>query len=172
VYFDGNDISEKVPALAFILGDEGSASNIGKKLVASYLYKKMPEAARIDFYKTYGLDKDAIIDHVYTKPHANVFLASLAPFAKKHIEDPFFFNLVREGFLSFLEIHVQCFPESKNVPVHFVGSVAYHFREVLACAMDELKLKMGRMIQKPLDGLLGYHIQHLEEMVHPLKKSS
>lgn len=161
VYFDGSNVSEEVPSLAFILGDEGSASFIGKKLISSFLYKKMPKDLADDFFNTYGLTKDAVIDRVYAKPNANVFLGSLAPFAHKHINKPFIYNIVSDGFRQFIEIHVLCFPQAKNVSVNFVGSVAYHFQVVLEELMNDMGLKMGQIIRRPLDGLINYHLTQL-----------
>jgi len=159
VYFDGENIREEVPALAFILGDEGSASYLGKQVVSNYLYKRLPEAAQKDFWETYQLSKDDIIDRVYNKPNANVFLANFAPFVSKHIESPFFQELVHEGFRQFLEVHVQCYPEAAYTPLHFVGSIAYHFSDILMSEVAHAQLKMGNLVQKPLDGLVAYH-QH------------
>jgi len=59
-YFDGSKIREEVPALAYILGDEGSASFIGKRLVADYLYKLMPAELYADFVATYNPSKEEI----------------------------------------------------------------------------------------------------------------
>lgn len=165
VFFDGENIRETVPALAFILGDEGSASYIGKRLIRAYLYHRMSDEVAEDFYKTYGLDKDTIIDRVYSKPNANVFLGSLSPFAHKHIKDPFFRDIVYKGFYEFLDIHVKSFPESAHCKVNFVGSIAYHFMDVLEEAIKDHGLKMGQVIRRPLDGLVNYHM-------HILPKSS
>lgn len=161
VHFDGENISEVVPALAFILGDEGSASYIGKNLITNFLYQKMPQDLSEDFFKTYGLDKDIVIDKVYSKPHANVFLGSLAPFAHKHINHPFIYNIVSDGFQKFLETHVLCFPDARDLEVNFVGSIAYHFENVLMDLMGKMDLKLGRIIRRPLDGLINYHLTQL-----------
>lgn len=161
VYFDGENIREEVPALAFILGDEGSASYFGKRVVADYLYKKMPEAAREDFYQTYKLTKDEIIDRVYNQPGANVFLADFAPFVSKHIDSPYFQEIVHQGFRAFIETHVLCYPEAAQVPVHFVGSVAYHLSDILMAEVERAELRAGNIVQKPLKGLIEYHRKHL-----------
>ena len=42
-HFDGEEVTQDVPALAYILGDEASGSYLGKKLIAAYLYKKLPK---------------------------------------------------------------------------------------------------------------------------------
>lgn len=161
VHFDGENISEVVPALAFILGDEGSASYIGKNLITNFLYQKMPKDLADDFFKTYGLDKDTVIERVYSKAHANVFLGSLAPFAHKHISHPFIYKIVSDGFQKFLETHVLCFPDAKDLEVNFVGSIAYHFENVLMDLMEKMDLKLGRIIRRPLDGLINYHLTQL-----------
>lgn len=157
VFFDGAKTREEVPALAFILGDEGSASYLGKRMVADYLYKRLPERAHRDFKDSYQLSKDDVVERVYNRPHANVWLAGFAPFASKHIDLPYFWDLVFTGFKTFLEIHVKCFPEHREVPVHFVGSIAYYFQDILDCALQDLNLRKGQLIQKPLDGLIEYH---------------
>src|SRR5690606_21186419 len=52
VYFDGKAIREGLSGLGFILGDEGSASYIGKEVVRTFLYRTMPEKAREDFERS------------------------------------------------------------------------------------------------------------------------
>ena len=172
VFFDGTDIHEEVPAMAFILGDEGSGCYIGKNLITSYFYKTMPQDARKDFFDTYGLTKDEVIDRVYAKPHANVFLASLSHFAFKHKEESFFRDLVFEGFKSFLKIHVQCFPQAKDVKVNFVGSIAYHFEDILDCALEQLSLTKGHIVRRPLDGLIHFHMENLNLGSEVLKSNN
>lgn len=161
VFFDGKDTTPSNSGLGFILGDEGSASHIGKKLVTSYFYKTMPERFRNMFAEEYDLEKDHVVKRVYQEEKANVYLASMAPFASKHIDDPFFWQLVFEGFREFIDYHVLCFEKAEQVPIHFVGSIAYYFQDVLEDALHHFDLKMGEVIQKPLDGLIAYHQKYL-----------
>ncbi len=161
-FFDGTELSEEVPALGYILGDEGSASFIGKRLVSDFLYKKLPAEIAEDFFKTYRLDKDEIITSVYNKPNANVSLASFSRFAGKHIEHPYVKQIVREGFVKFTDIHIACFDNCKTVPVHFVGSVGAIFHEILEKVLEERGMHIGQIVRKPLDGLIKYHLEHLK----------
>ncbi len=161
VYFDGKEISEEVPALGYILGDEGSASYLGKKLVAAYLYKQLPAQIAADFENTYKLSKDDIIQKVYKQPNANVALASFAPFVSKHIEHPIIWEMVFTGFRLFLQTHALCYANAREVPINFVGSIAHHFSEILEDAVAHLDLKMGAIIQKPLNGLINYHLAYI-----------
>lgn len=161
-YFDGASVSEEVPALAYILGDEGSASFIGKKLVSDFLYKKLPTEMAEDFYNTYQLDKDEIITSVYNKPNANVYLASFSRFAGKHMENPYVKTIVREGFAKFADIHIACFDNHKEVPIHFVGSVGAIFHEILEEVLEERGMRLGQIMRKPVDGLIKYHLEYLK----------
>lgn len=161
-YFDGHTVSEEVPALAYILGDEGSASYLGKKLLAAYLYKQLPAHVERDFIETFRTTKEEIFDRVYNQPNANVYLANFAQFVGKHKEEPFFQNMVHTGFMDFLRVHVLCFPNARQVEINFVGSIAHHFNQELQQAVKDSGLQYGQTIQRPLEGLVNYHLQFLK----------
>lgn len=167
VFFDGNSITKGVSGLGYILGDEGSASYIGKKVLAAYLYETMPSEFIHDFDETYKLTRDQIRERVYEHPHANVFIGSFAPFANKHISDPFFEEIVYDGFRSFFEVQVKYFPQAMHVPVNFVGSIAYHFQPTLEQAAVDAGLKMGKVVRRPIDGLLRYYMKHILKIEVP-----
>ena len=160
-HFDGTAVLEEVPALAYILGDEASGSWHGKKLLAAKLYHMLPAEVEADFERTYGFTKSDIIDKVYREPDPNVFLASFMTFIGKHKEQPLFQSWLKEGFQAFVNVHVKCFSNWKNEPVHFIGSVAYHFQEELRSVCEAEGVTMGAIIKKPIDGLASYHLKHI-----------
>jgi N-acetylglucosamine kinase-like BadF-type ATPase len=159
--FDGECVSEEVPALAYILGDEGSGSWFGKKLLAAFLYHKLPEEIHDDFVEQCGLGKQAILKRVYQEPDANVFLASFMTFLGRHKSHPFVEAWLDEGFKAFLDAHVACFQGAASMPIHFVGSVAYHFQDALKRACSDRGYRPGNIIKKPIDGLAQYHVQFI-----------
>ena len=103
-YFDGNDLHEEVPALGYVLGDEGSGSYFGKFLLSSYLYNKLPKEISEAFDKKFGLSKDEIIDRVYKQPNPNVFIASFMPFIIDCKNNPFIGDYIVSGLNHFLEV--------------------------------------------------------------------
>lgn len=159
-YFDGDIIKEEVPALGHILGDEGSGSYFGKKLLAKYAYKQLPEAIYNAFKDKYALDKSTIFQHVYMKPHANVYLASFMKFLSDNATDPYVYEMISDGFFEFINTHVKCFRNYKEVPVHFVGSVAYYFSEILKKVCLSQDISVGQIIQRPIEGLIKYHLKN------------
>lgn len=160
-FFDGDIVSEEVPALAYILGDEGSGSYFGKKLLQLYLYKKLPQHLDSAFKKRYNnLSKNEIFENVYRKPHANVYLASFMRFVSDNKNDPFIRKIIFEGMQEFIKTHVMCFKYYNEVPVHFIGSVAFFCEDILREAANELGINVGNIIQRPIDGLVNYYLHY------------
>ena len=147
--------------MGYILGDEGSGSYFGKKLLAAYLYHQLPAHLTADFEATYGLDKDAIVEKVYREPNANVFIASFMPFIAKHSDEPYFQTMIEAGFKHFMEVHVCCYPNYKDADIHFVGSLAGIFRSALDRAAASLGVSVTSVIRKPVEGLVNYHLKYI-----------
>ena len=156
-YFDGDTIREEVPALAYILGDEGSGSYFGKILLRKFLYGQLPEHIHNCLAEQYNLNKTTIFENVYMKPHANVFLASVMTMVSLYRDDPFIREMLREGLNRFLREHVCCFPNHKEVPVHFVGSIGHYFGDLLREEADKLGITIGNIAKKPIEGLVRFH---------------
>jgi N-acetylglucosamine kinase-like BadF-type ATPase len=161
-YFDGSEIIEAVPALAYILGDEGSGAYYGKKLLADFLYKRLPKHIHDGLIEEYALDKDTVMENVYMKPHANVYLASFMRFVWNYREDAYVTDMVHAGMKTFLETHVCCYDQYREVPTHLVGSIAHHFRPQLDEAAAALGVQIGTVDKKPINGLVRWHLTHQE----------
>lgn len=159
--FDGENLSEVVPALGYILGDEGSGSYFGKQLISSFLYHLLPKDIEADFIQTYHLGKESLVNRIYREPNANVFIASFMPFIAKHKDSPFFRKMITDGFKKFMEIHVCCYHDYKNKEVNFVGSISLIFERELNAAGEELGVEIGRIIPKPIHALVQYHLDYV-----------
>ncbi len=160
-FFDGENLHQVVPALGFILGDEGSGSYFGKQLLRDYLYKKLPAELSQDLEQEYTISKALIFDKLYSTPHANVYLASFGTFIAKHKTHPYFAKLLHNGFTHFIKEHILSYKNARQVPVHFVGSIAFYFQEELKTAAAACNITIGNIIQKPIDSLLEYHREYI-----------
>lgn len=154
--FDGKSLAPVRHGLGYVLGDEGSGSYFGRKLLSAFTYKILPADLQSAFAEKYALTKEDIIDRVYKKPGPNVWMASHAPFLSSHISHPYIQELIRKGFSEFFETNVKSYSESSELPVHFTGSIAWTFREILASVAGEYGVKLGNVIQKPVNGLADY----------------
>ena len=163
-YFDGKVLREEVPAIAYVLGDEGSGSFYGKKLLRDYLYNQLPESISKDFESQFGNAKADIFENVYMKPHANVYLASFMKFINRHYHHEYVVNMIQHGMNEFMKIHVCCYPEHKSVKTHFIGSISKIFERELIQAAKNNGVILGEIIQKPVDNLVNYHLNHIKEL--------
>ncbi len=160
-YYDGEKVIEELHALGYILGDEGSGSYYGKQMLSAFLYKRMPAELAEDFEHTYGATRENIFYHIYNQPNVNVYLASFMKFVSRHKEHPYFQKMVYEGMAHFADVHITCFENYKEVPVHFVGSVAYHFQDILSRVAQNMGFTVGKVIQKPIMPLAEHHLSLL-----------
>lgn len=165
-FFDGKTVSEEVPALAYILGDEGSGSWFGKQLLREYYYKQLPTDIRAAFEAEFHLDKDQLVHRVYNAPHANVYLASFMKFIGKFNTHPHVEAWVKDGIRQFIRIHVHCFDNYKLVKTHFIGSIGHYFKPCLEEVCLEEGVILGDIIRKPIYGLADYHVKYLIPQLH------
>ena len=156
-YYNGKEIVDNVSPLGYILGDEGSGAVLGKLLVCDVLKNQLPKELCEKFLAEYDLDRQKIIEGVYKKPAANRFLASLSPFLIKNIEEPAIHRLVLNAFKSFFVRNIENYSNYKSMPVSFVGSVAFYYKDVLAEAAKALDIIIGTIIKSPMEGLVKYH---------------
>ena len=154
--YDGQKILRKIPSLGYILGDEGAGSQIGKALISSYFYQEMPPDLATTLSQFYPMDKHQIISKLFNHKTPNRYLASFVQFGVDHQQHPYIRQLIQGCFDTFLRRHVLKYPESKHLPIHFVGSVAFGFKELLEQALKQHKLKIGRVLKSPFPALLDY----------------
>jgi N-acetylglucosamine kinase-like BadF-type ATPase len=157
--YDGTDIHEVVPSLGYVLGDEGSGAYFGKKLVAAYLYHELPEATNYIMKEVYKLEKEEVLKHVYNKPNANVYLARFAKVMNETTDKAYMDKLAEEGFTDFFNHHVKCYKNYQQYPVHFVGSIAFHFKHVLQEVANKMGCELGIVDRNPVYRLVAWHLK-------------
>jgi N-acetylglucosamine kinase-like BadF-type ATPase len=167
--FDGDIVREQVPALDYILGDEGSGAYFGKYLLSRYLYEMIPQHLSKKLYSKYMLTKEEIFKNVYSQTHANVYLASFMPFIIEHKTDTWIQEMISKGIDEFLEIHVCGFPEYKEVKTHFVGSIAHYFCDIITELSEKKGVQMGKIMKYPIEGLVDYHIKYYYPKISKLE---
>lgn len=155
-FYDGAAIAKNVSPLGFILGDEGSGAVLGKLLVGDLLKGVMPATLKDSFLQRFSLTPNEIIDRVYRQPFPNRFLAGFAPFIAEHLSEPTIYNLVYTCIQSFFVRNVKQY-DYLHYPVHFVGSIAFHFQDIVSKVADGMGVQTGQIMQSPMDGLIAYH---------------
>lgn len=163
-FFDGKDITEINNGLGYILEDEGSGSYFGKKLITDFLYGKMPSDLADKFYKKYRLDKESVIENIYRKPLPNFHLAKYALFMSPYQDMDYIKAILLKGFDEYVANNIATYPAFKTVNTHFVGSIAHHFKVALLEVCDKYEVKVGSILEKPIEALTKF-IKEREETI-------
>jgi N-acetylglucosamine kinase-like BadF-type ATPase len=158
-YFNGKKIVKNSPGLGFILGDEGSGAYLGKRVLQYYLYETFDSALRSRFDAKYVTNRVEILENVYKNPLPNRYLASFAIFLAENRGHYMIENIIEDSLNDFFFTHICKYKESWKLPIHFVGGIAWGFQDVLKELASGYKLEMGRILQKPMTGLIEYHSQ-------------
>ncbi len=155
--YDGENITDNVPSLGFMLGDEGAGASLGRRLVRKYFYREMPKDIETAFREEYQMNKEVIFHNVYKSELPSRYMAQFTKFMSKHLDHPFIFNLVKKEFASFADTQIMKYDNVQNLPIHFLGSVAFYFRAALEEVLNERGLTFGRIVREPIETLVEYH---------------
>ena len=155
--YDGESIIEKAVSLGYLVGDEGSGMHIGREVVRAYFYGFMPEELRMKFDMEYHLALKDLVQRLYHEGQPSRYLASFAKFAGENQSHPYIQGLVKGCFKAFIEAFVLRYKACKSLKVSFVGSVAFHFQDILKESLADYGIKSGEIMQAPAEGLIKYY---------------
>ena len=156
-YFNGKKIAKNSPGLGYVLGDEGSGAYLGKKVVQYYLYNTYDEELMARFTKHFNTNATEILENVYKKPLANRYLASFAIFLADNRGHYMIENIIEDGLNDFFFNHLYKYRESWLLPINFIGSIAFGFKDVLQDLCNTYELELGTVLKKPMQGLVKFH---------------
>lgn len=152
-FYDGKKIIQHTPCLGYILGDEGGSAVMGKLFINAILKKTMPTELCDRFLIETGLTQEAILDKVYRGESPNRFLASFSPFIHEHLDVPEVRNIVVGNFQSFFRNNIRQYGHPE-MPVNFVGSTSFHYKDCLQEAAQKEGFIIGNMLKSPIEGLV------------------
>lgn len=154
--YDGNDIVQNTPALGYILGDEGSGSVLGRMFLNAIFKNPAFADVRDHYLAEAKLTQADIINKVYREPLANRFLASTSLYISQHLDNPLLKDLVVQNFRQFFRVNITPYGRA-DLSVHFVGSMAHQYHDLLALAAEAEGFILGHVFKSPMEGLIQYH---------------
>jgi len=154
--YDGCEIAQNVPALGWILGDEGSGAVLGRTLVSDLFKGQLPTAMCQAFLQRFKLTPDEIIQAVYRGPQPNRLLASFVPFIVEHRSEEHIHAMLLSAFRRFFIRNVASYGRA-DLPVGFVGGIAAQFECELGEAASLEGFKLGTILQQPIIEMVRYH---------------
>jgi len=160
-FYDGKTFPNYLSSLGFLLGDEGSGAYFGKCLIQDFLRQELPENLTDKFKKKYPVSRQELIQKVYRTNFPNQYLAKFVPFLKENLEFDYTQELFREGFQLFVQKTLSKVRNYQDYPVHFMGSIAFHFQEILREILKNEGITIGKIVKTPSEGLRKYHLENL-----------
>ena len=157
-YFDGQILHQKVQSLGYIAMDDCSGNQFGRQLIRDYYFSKMPANLAAEFAKTYDLDADVIKHNLYKEPNPNAYMATFAKFLILHKSDEYCQKLVRKDMQIFVDNYITQYENCKEVPINFIGSIAFYLKEELKEVLESNGLTIGNVLRRPIDGLIKFHV--------------
>lgn len=158
-FYNGNGIAEHIGGWGYILGDEGSGAHLGMTFMKDYLNDEVPESIKKKFDTSFQLSTDTIVDSVYKKPMPNRFFASFSKFIHENISEEYMKNLVKNCFRLFWEKHICKYPAEKTTNINFVGSIAFHFKDLLKETAQHYHFSINNIMKAPINSLVDYHLK-------------
>ena len=157
-YFDGQILHQKVQSLGYIAMDDCSGNQFGRQLIRDYYFSKMPANLAAEFAKTYDLDADVIKHNLYKEPNPNAYMATFAKFLILHKAEEYCQKLVRKDMQIFVDNYITQYENCKEVPINFIGSIAFYLKEELKEVLESNGLTIGNVLRRPIDGLIEFHV--------------
>jgi len=155
--YDGQQIAQLSGTLGFWLGDEGSGGYLGKTLVVKYLHGELSPELAEKFSRRYKIDRLTVLDHAYKQPFPNRYFASFSKFLFDNRSHPVAYEIIYNAFTQFFEKYIQKLPDYDRLPIHFVGSVAFYYSDILRQVSNDKGLTVRRILENPIAGLSLYH---------------
>ena len=158
-YFDGSKIYESAPSLGFMLGDEASGNNFGKKLVNLYFNNILDADLKSKYEESCEKDIAVVNANVYNNSRANVYLAKFFPFVSDNKNHPQMKELIYSSLEEFFSLHISCFENYQDVKINFIGSVAFFLKQEITDVANKHNCEIGYVVKNPIDKLIEYHFK-------------
>lgn len=155
--YDGKEITANRSGIGYVLGDEGSGTYLGKKVLQHYLYDLFDENLMQQFNEKYQTNAAEILENVYKKPLPNRYLASFAKFLAENRNHNTVENILEDGLNDFFFTHLCKYKESETYPIHFVGGIANGFSDIIDNLCKKYGFQRGKILNNPMIGLIEYH---------------
>jgi N-acetylglucosamine kinase-like BadF-type ATPase len=160
-YFNGENLEMKTASLGYTIMDEASGNYFGKILLRDFYYETMPKTIAATFKNEFNLDVDTVKFNLYRQENPNMYLAGFAKFMFEHKEEKYIRRMIKKGFKTFFKYRILPLNKSPKIPIYFIGSIAFYFRDILEDVASKYTLKITAIIQRPIDNLVQYHKENI-----------
>lgn len=157
--YDGEKIVRYTSGLGYLLGDEGSGFDLGKRLLNFYFRNQLGENINIEIEKYFG-SRNQILQEVYSA-NGRMKIAGLAKIIHKHKDKEPIKTLIQNAFHDFYTTALKDFDDVKEVS--FIGSIAYNFQDDLRAILANYSIHTNKIFEAAISELFEYHFNLSKE---------
>lgn len=155
--WDGNKIVKHVKSGGFIIGDDGSASVLGKLFISDYIKGLVPAEIAAEYASKFPPTYPEIVEMVYHNPGSpSGWLGSLCPFILSHYGHPYIKQLVDGNFMAFVERSLRQY-EIDKYPVGIIGGFGNALQDIIRPIFESSGIRIRAFIPAPIEELIKYH---------------
>ncbi|WP_374950222.1 hypothetical protein [Mucilaginibacter sp.] len=157
-WYDGKKVKPNNYGLGYILADEGSGNWLGRQLIKGFMSESLPLNLRKKFVHRYDADRKTLLEKVYRQKQPALFLSSFSDFFLDNKDDVYLQTIIKTGFGKLIDTCILPLQgQHPDAPVHFAGSVAANFQDLLYQAAEAKGVKIAAIIKEPINNLLSYY---------------
>ncbi|MBK9271996.1 MAG: hypothetical protein IPM48_10395 [Saprospiraceae bacterium] len=154
---DGRVLIHQLPALGYLLGDEGSASHICKQLLVSHYYQTLDPELSQQLTERMPVPSGDYLAYLYSSPRIAYELASLFPFVLEKMQHPDISRMVDFSLDLFFKNRIAPYSKHRKLPLHFAGSVSIELKENILKIAETYEFQELSFSQQILHKLCHYH---------------
>ena len=149
--YDGEKVEKMASGRGYILGDEGSGFDIGKRITVACLDGELTDYPEVEsiIHDYYG-GKHKIV-HACSGPSSRFKIAGLTKVISDYRENPIIHSIISQCFQEFVEQGVN--PLDHPSEIGMVGSVAFHFQHELAKVLKDNGISLGKVVSEASEGI-------------------
>lgn len=152
-HYSGDNVVISTSGLGYLLGDEGSGFDLGKRLLRLYFDKSLSQVVSTKIENYFG-NEELILTSIYSEGGRKK-IAGLARIVKQYENSSSIKSLINKSFNDFFKNSIKPLPKLDTI--YLTGAVAYYFEDDLRKIFSEQGITIKEIIRNPAEVLLEYH---------------
>ena len=158
-YYNGGAIEDGIRSAGYLLGDEGSAYQIGREIYIRVVRNQLDKGSIHQFLEVHALNHEELVNKLYASQNVRTYLARFSKFIE-NLSETDRTDILENVFGLFIKNMAQPLYLKYGLPLHFCGSIGYYFQDTLKRMLKESHIKSGNFVKSPIYGLIDYHIKY------------
>lgn len=152
-HYDGERVTQMASGRGFILGDEGSGFDIGRRITIAFLDGRFSNSDLNKVIADYYGGKEKIV-HACSAQDSRFLIAGLTKVIAPYRSDDNVKQLITEAFNDFVTTAILPLPDHKEIGV--VGSVGYNFKTELEEVFNIHAISLSKVVPAAAEAMFDF----------------